>query len=39
MDQRIINLYHHFAHGGMSRRDFHARLIELAGCAAVAKPV
>src|SRR5580704_2052470 len=36
MDQRIINLYHHFTHGGMSRREFLDRLTELAGSAAAA---
>jgi carboxymethylenebutenolidase len=36
MDQRIINLYHHFTHGGMNRRDFLDRLAELAGSAAAA---
>jgi carboxymethylenebutenolidase len=34
MDQRIINLYDQFTHGGMSRRDFLDRLAELAGSAA-----
>jgi carboxymethylenebutenolidase len=34
MDQRIINLYDRFTHGGMSRRDFLDRLAELAGSAA-----
>ncbi len=36
MDQRIIDLYHHFTHGGMSRRAFLDRLTELAGTAAAA---
>jgi carboxymethylenebutenolidase len=36
MDQRIINLYHHFTHGGMSRRDFLDRLAQLAGSTAAA---
>ena len=36
MDQRIINLYDQFTHGGMSRRDFLDRLAELAGSAAAA---
>ncbi|MFL5101633.1 MAG: dienelactone hydrolase family protein [Xanthobacteraceae bacterium] len=36
MDQRIINLYDRFTHGGMSRRDFLDRLAELAGSAAAA---
>jgi carboxymethylenebutenolidase len=34
MDQRIINLYDQFTHGGMTRRDFLDRLAELAGSAA-----
>src|SRR5439155_25132954 len=34
MDQRIINLYDRFTHGGMTRRDFLDRLSELAGSAA-----
>ena len=34
MDQRIINLYDQFTHGGMSRRDFLDRLTSLAGSAA-----
>jgi carboxymethylenebutenolidase len=34
MDQRIINLYDHFTHGGMNRRDFLDRLAGLAGSAA-----
>ena len=36
MDQRIINLYDHFTHGGMSRRDFLDRLATLAGSTAAA---
>jgi carboxymethylenebutenolidase len=36
MDQRIINLYHRFTHGGMNRREFLDRLAELAGSAAAA---
>jgi carboxymethylenebutenolidase len=36
MDQRIINLYDRFTHGGLSRRDFLDRLAELAGSAAAA---
>ena len=36
LDQRIINLYDHFTHGGMTRRDFLDRLSELAGSAAAA---
>ena len=36
MDQRIINLYDRFTHGGMSRRDFLDRLTQLAGSAAAA---
>jgi carboxymethylenebutenolidase len=31
MDQRIINLYDRFTHGGMNRRDFLDRLATLAG--------
>ena len=34
MDQRIINLYDYFTHGGMTRRDFLDRLAELAGSVA-----
>ena len=34
MDQRIINLYDRFTHGGMTRRDFLDRLAEVAGSAA-----
>jgi carboxymethylenebutenolidase len=36
MDQRIINLYDNFTHGGMTRRDFLDRLTELAGSTAAA---
>src|SRR5262245_31210691 len=36
MDQRIINLYDRFTHGGMNRREFLDRLAELAGSAAAA---
>ena len=36
MDQRIINLYDNFTHGGMSRRDFIDRLAKLAGSTAAA---
>jgi len=36
MDQRIINLYDRFTHGGMTRRVFLDRLSELAGAAAAA---
>jgi carboxymethylenebutenolidase len=36
MDQRIINLYDNFTHGGMNRREFIDRLSELAGSAAAA---
>jgi len=36
MDQRIINLYDRFTHGGMTRRDFLDRLAELAGSTAAA---
>jgi carboxymethylenebutenolidase len=36
MDQRIINLYDRFTHGGISRRDFLDRLAEMAGSAAAA---
>jgi len=34
MDQRIINLYDQFTHGGMNRRDFLDRLAGLTGSAA-----
>jgi carboxymethylenebutenolidase len=36
MDQRIINLYDRFTHGGMNRREFLDQLTELAGSAAAA---
>jgi carboxymethylenebutenolidase len=36
MDQRIINLYDRFTHGGISRREFLDRLTEVAGSAAAA---
>jgi carboxymethylenebutenolidase len=36
MDQRIIDLYDSFTHGGMNRRDFLDRLKDLAGSAAAA---
>src|SRR5262245_27187262 len=36
MDQRIINLYDRFTHGGMNRREFLDKLAELAGSAAAA---
>ena len=36
MDQRIINLYDSFTHGGINRRDFLDRLATLAGSAAAA---
>jgi len=36
LDQRIIDLYDDFTHGGMSRRDFLDRLGALAGSVAVA---
>ena len=36
MDQRIINLYDSFTHGGMNRRDFLDRLAGLTGSAAAA---
>src|SRR4029077_17369017 len=36
MDQNIINLYDHFTHGGMNRREFLDRLAELAGSTAAA---
>ena len=36
MDQRIINLYDSFTHGGMNRRDFLDRLTGLTGSAAAA---
>ena len=36
MDQKIINLYDRFTHGGINRREFLDRLSELAGSAAAA---
>ena len=36
MDQRIINLYDSFTHGGMSRREFLDKLTTIAGSAAAA---
>ena len=36
MDQKIINLYDKFTHGGISRREFLDRLTEFAGTAAAA---
>ena len=39
MDQRIIDLYDEFTHGGMNRRDFLDRLAGLAGSAAMAAAV
>jgi carboxymethylenebutenolidase len=36
MDQRIINLYDRFTHGGLTRRDFLDRLADLAGSTAAA---
>lgn len=36
MDQRIIDLYDHFTHGGMNRRAFLDRLAQLAGSTAAA---
>jgi carboxymethylenebutenolidase len=36
MDQRIIDLYDRFTHGGMNRREFLDRLAALAGSAAAA---
>jgi carboxymethylenebutenolidase len=36
MDQRTINLYDRFTHGGISRREFFDRLTQLAGSAAAA---
>ena len=36
MDQRIINLYDRFTHGGMSRRAFLDRLADIAGSTAAA---
>ena len=39
MDQRIINLYDDFTHGGMSRRSFLDKLAALAGSAAGAAAI
>lgn len=39
MDQRIINLYDRFTHGGMTRREFLDRLTELAGSVATAAAI
>ena len=36
MDQSIIDLYDHFTHGGMNRRQFLDRLTEIAGSSAAA---
>ena len=36
MDQRIVDLYDSFTHGGISRRDFLDRLAKLAGSSAAA---
>jgi carboxymethylenebutenolidase len=36
MDQRIIDLYDRFTHGGISRREFLDRLAEIAGSSAAA---
>jgi carboxymethylenebutenolidase len=36
VDQKIINLYDRFTHGGMTRREFLDRLTELAGSASAA---
>lgn len=36
MDQRIVDLYDSFTHGGMNRRDFLDRLAGLTGSAAAA---
>ncbi len=36
MDQKIINLYDRFTHGGMDRRQFLERLAEIAGSSAAA---
>jgi len=36
MDQRIIDLYDSFTHGGMNRRQFLDRLAEVAGSTAAA---
>ncbi len=39
MDQRIIELYDRFTHGGMSRRDFMDRLTGIAGSTAAAAAI
>lgn len=39
MDQKFINLFDRFTHGGMSRRDFLDRLTLLAGSAAAASAI
>ena len=39
MDQKIINLYDRFTHGGMDRREFLDRLAQLAGSTAAAAAV
>jgi carboxymethylenebutenolidase len=39
MDQRVINLYDRFTHGGISRREFLHRLADLTGSAAAAATV
>jgi carboxymethylenebutenolidase len=36
LNQKIIDLYDHFTHGGLSRRDFMDRLAKLAGSSAAA---
>jgi len=36
MDQRIIDLYDSFTHGGVGRREFLDRLAQTAGSSAVA---
>ena len=36
VDQKIINLYDEFTHGGMNRRQFLDRLTEIAGSSAAA---
>jgi carboxymethylenebutenolidase len=36
MDQRVIDLYDHFTHGGIDRRTFLDRLAEIAGSSAAA---
>lgn len=36
MDQRIVDLYDSFTHGGMNRREFLDRLTEIAGSSAAA---